>query len=75
MSARIVDFSFKTCTLRLEEMRYLNSDDSSQRDQVLALEILWESVNIDLDAFQKPKAKTIISNLISKATVFLEKKK
>ena len=56
-------------------MRYLNSDDSSQRDQVLALEILWESANIDLDAIQKPKAKTIISNLISKATVFLENKK
>ena len=64
MSARIVDFFLKTCTLRLEEMRYLNSDDSSQRDQVLALEILWESVNIDLDAIQKPKAKTIISKLI-----------
>jgi len=39
--------------------RYLNSDDSPQRDGVATLEILWESVNIELDGIQKRTSKNL----------------
>ena len=61
MSARIVDFfeNVHIATWRKNARRYLNSDDSRQRDEVATLEILWESVNIELDGIQKTTSKNL----------------